>query len=193
MAAWQTSTARRPCYLGVCTDGAHRERECTKPDSPSTPQAQENGHAEGGSAAVSEAAGVEPGQRLRIKHSKALVLFGGTRILQHTGDKGARIRAKDDGCLAVVLRTGFETAQGAPACGAPSADRQLQAASSDPALLVQARCAAAGSLSADLWRRGRERHTLPALLRLSTVGPGRIASFGGLPQLTAALAYQDSS
>ena len=35
-------------------------------------------------------------------------------MLQHTGDKGARIRTPDGGCLAVVLRTGFETAQGLP-------------------------------------------------------------------------------
>lgn len=61
---------------------------------------------------MSESAGVAPGQKLRIKRDKALVLFGGTRVLQHTGDKTARIKTPDDGCLAVVLRTGFETAQG---------------------------------------------------------------------------------
>ena len=59
-----------------------------------------------------DAAQVEPGQRLDIKHHKNQVLFSGTRILQHTGDKGARVRTPDGGCLAVVLRTGFETAQG---------------------------------------------------------------------------------
>ena len=53
------------------------------------------------------------GGRLSIKRDKAHVLFGGTRILQHTGDKDARLRTPDGGCLAVVLRTGFETAQGA--------------------------------------------------------------------------------
>ena len=51
-------------------------------------------------------------RRLSIKRDKAHVLFGGTRILQHTGDKQARVRTLDGGCLAVVLRTGFETAQG---------------------------------------------------------------------------------
>ena len=34
-------------------------------------------------------------------------------MLQQTPDKGARIRTPDGGCLAVVLRTGFETSQGA--------------------------------------------------------------------------------
>ena len=47
------------------------------------------------------------------------ILFGGTRILQHTGaDKDARIRTPDSGCLAVVLRTGFDTSQGAFLCTA---------------------------------------------------------------------------
>ena len=56
---------------------------------------------------------VEPEQQLSIKRHKNQVLFSGTKILQHTGDKGARVRTPDGGCLAVVLRTGFETAQGA--------------------------------------------------------------------------------
>ncbi|GLC43701.1 hypothetical protein PLESTB_000409700 [Pleodorina starrii] len=51
-------------------------------------------------------------QRLSNKQHKHHILFGGTKILQHTADKGARIRTPDGGCLAVVLRTGFETAQG---------------------------------------------------------------------------------
>lgn len=50
--------------------------------------------------------------RLSIKRDKNHVLFSGTKILQHTGDKSARIRTPDNGCLAVVLRTGFETSQG---------------------------------------------------------------------------------
>lgn len=50
--------------------------------------------------------------RLSIQRDKAHILFGGTRILQHTGDKAARIRTPDGGCLAVVLRTGFDTSQG---------------------------------------------------------------------------------
>jgi magnesium-transporting ATPase (P-type) len=53
-----------------------------------------------------------PEARLSIKRDKAHVLFGGTKMLQHTGNPDARIRTPDGGCLAVVLRTGFETAQG---------------------------------------------------------------------------------
>lgn len=34
------------------------------------------------------------------------ILFGGTRILQHTGDKAARLKTPDGGCLVIVLRTG---------------------------------------------------------------------------------------
>lgn len=50
--------------------------------------------------------------RLSIQRDKAHILFGGTRIMQHTGAKAARIRTPDGGCLAVVLRTGFDTSQG---------------------------------------------------------------------------------
>ncbi|KAK9845150.1 hypothetical protein WJX84_012056 [Apatococcus fuscideae] len=55
---------------------------------------------------------VDPSARLSIPQHKGHILFGGTRVLQHTCDKGSRIRTPDGGCLAVVLRTGFETGQG---------------------------------------------------------------------------------
>ncbi|KAL6770987.1 hypothetical protein ACKKBF_B33495 [Auxenochlorella protothecoides x Auxenochlorella symbiontica] len=50
--------------------------------------------------------------RLSIKRDKAHVLFGGTKVLQTTGERAARLKTPDNGCLAVVLRTGFGTAQG---------------------------------------------------------------------------------
>lgn len=43
------------------------------------------------------------------------MLFGGTRILQHTGDKTARLKTPDGGCLVIVLRTG-ERCVVAPVC-----------------------------------------------------------------------------
>lgn len=37
--------------------------------------------------------GVDRSERLRIKaHHRHHVIFGGTRVLQHTGDKGARLK-----------------------------------------------------------------------------------------------------
>ena len=68
---------------------------------------------------MAESSGVSPQQQLRMKRDRALVLFGGTRILQHTPDKHARIKTPDGGCLAYVLRTGFETAQGAALAPSP--------------------------------------------------------------------------
>lgn len=50
--------------------------------------------------------------KLSIKRDKNHILFGGTKILQHTPDKSFHLKAPDGGCLAVVLRTGFETSQG---------------------------------------------------------------------------------
>ncbi|CAL5420655.1 unnamed protein product [Camellia sinensis] len=51
--------------------------------------------------------------KLSIRRDKTHVLFGGTKILQHTPDKVSFLmKTPDGGCLAVVLRTGFETSQG---------------------------------------------------------------------------------
>ncbi|XP_038988652.1 probable manganese-transporting ATPase PDR2 [Phoenix dactylifera] len=50
--------------------------------------------------------------KLSIKRDKSHILFGGTKILQHTPDKSFNLKTPDGGCLAVVLRTGFETSQG---------------------------------------------------------------------------------
>ncbi|XP_015061017.1 probable manganese-transporting ATPase PDR2 [Solanum pennellii] len=52
------------------------------------------------------------GETLSAKRDKAHVLFGGTKVLQHTPDKSYPMKTPDGGCLAVVLRTGFETSQG---------------------------------------------------------------------------------
>ncbi|CAN6346903.1 unnamed protein product [Urochloa humidicola] len=57
-------------------------------------------------------AGRGPEEMLSIKRDKNHILFGGTKILQHTADKSVNLRAPDGGCVAFVLRTGFETSQG---------------------------------------------------------------------------------
>ncbi|KAK1433701.1 hypothetical protein QVD17_10616 [Tagetes erecta] len=53
-----------------------------------------------------------PEERLSSKRDKNHYLFGGTKILQHTPDKTFHMKTPDGGCLAIVLRTGFETTQG---------------------------------------------------------------------------------
>ncbi|KAI3670893.1 hypothetical protein L1987_87537 [Smallanthus sonchifolius] len=53
-----------------------------------------------------------PEERLSSKRDKNHVLFGGTKIFQHTPDKTFHMKTPDGGCLAIVLRTGFETTLG---------------------------------------------------------------------------------
>ena len=55
---------------------------------------------------------LSPNTTLSIKRHRMHVVFGGTKLLQTSRDDEAHLRTPDGGCLAVVLRTGFGTAQG---------------------------------------------------------------------------------
>lgn len=80
----------------------------------STPQWKAPVGSPDGHELTAQAEGLE--HRLSIKSDKNHVLFSGTKLLQHTGDKDAHIKTPDGACLAIVLRTGFETSQGIPCC-----------------------------------------------------------------------------
>lgn len=73
----------------------------------STPQWKEP--ISGGNADAADA-----GRQIDDRHDKLHILFGGTKILSAEAGKAplGKLRTPDGGALAVVLRTGFETAQG---------------------------------------------------------------------------------
>jgi cation-transporting ATPase 13A1 len=64
------------------------------------------------------------------------VVFGGTKILQHTADRGAKLRPPDGGCLALVQRTGFATSQGKLMRRIMFATEQVSANSRESALFI---------------------------------------------------------
>ena len=108
---------------------------------------------------------VDPRARLDLARHKHHVLFSGTKILQHGADAGAKVRTPDGGCLAVVLRTGFEAAQGRMVRTILSAAGRVTAASWEAGaficlLLVFAVAAAAHVLRVGLADKSRDRFKL---------------------------------
>lgn len=55
---------------------------------------------------------VEPDSVFSVIQHKSNMLFGGTTVIQHSYDKTFRTKPHDGGCVAYVLRTGFDTNQG---------------------------------------------------------------------------------
>ena len=51
-------------------------------------------------------------EQLALKCHRAHIVFGGTKIVQHSEGKLPGLRPPDGGCLAIVLRTGFCSEQG---------------------------------------------------------------------------------
>lgn len=49
---------------------------------------------------------------LDLKRDKIHILFGGTRVVQHSPDEEASFSAPENMCLCYVLKTGFDTSQG---------------------------------------------------------------------------------
>ena len=49
-------------------------------------------------------ADLDPKEHLNAKHHRNHILFSGTRVLQHTGDKNSRIRCVAKGWLVVCMR-----------------------------------------------------------------------------------------
>jgi len=64
------------------------------------------------SSSFAEVTNADLSSRLDAKRHRPHILYGGTTVLQHAPDPGAHDPPPDGGCLAVVLRTGYETAQG---------------------------------------------------------------------------------
>ena len=109
----------------------------------------------------------DPRLNLDLARHKHHVLFSGTKILQHGCDPGATVRTPDGGCLAVVLRTGFEAAQGrmvrtilSSAAGGRMTAASWEAGAFICLLLVFAVAAAAHVLSVGLADPTRDRFKL---------------------------------
>ncbi|GAA6030029.1 hypothetical protein JCM8097_009222 [Rhodosporidiobolus ruineniae] len=98
------------------------------------------------------------------------VLFGGTKVLQATGiDPKDKLAAPDGGCLAVVLRTGFGTAQGQLIRTMIFSTETVTANNMESALFIAFLLVFALAASAYVWVKGLEQDRKRSKLLLDCV------------------------
>lgn len=116
---------------------------------------------------------LEGSDRLDVDGShKNSVLFGGTKVLQSNSGNAAdskALDALDGGCLAVVLRTGFGTAQGSLVRTMLFSSERVSANNFESFFFIAFLLCFAAAASAYVWKKGLERGLKKSKLLLDCV------------------------